>query len=296
VEQREQTLLVRAADGRRLRVAEWGVPQGSPMVYLHGTPGSRLDRTPDPRVLAEAGVRLITFDRAGYGGSDRRPGRRVRDVVEDVSAVADALGLGRFAVLGQSGGGPHVLACAALLPERVTRAAAIAGPAPPDADGLDWLGGMAPVNVEEFSLAFQGAEPLERALERMAAEIASNPEELFNLLEAQLPESDRAVLRRPEVRTMLRDALVTGLQPGAGGWVDDDLAFTQPWGFDPGAIAVPVSLWHGADDNLAPRSHAAWLAGAIPRAEFHEVAGVAHVGMLDAHPQIYRWLLAGSAA
>lgn len=138
-------------DGRVLAVAEWGDPAGQPLVAIHGTPGSRLGRWRDPAIYLRAGVRRITFDRAGYGLSTRRPGRRVADVIDDVLTIAGALGVDRFAVTGRSGGGPHALACAALLPGRVTRCAAVVAIAPFDAVGLDWFAGQTPGNVAEES-------------------------------------------------------------------------------------------------------------------------------------------------
>ncbi|HSC49445.1 MAG TPA: alpha/beta hydrolase, partial [Gaiellaceae bacterium] len=132
-------LAVRAADGRTLMVAQWGDPEGFPVFALHGTPGSRLGRHHDESAYVEVGARVITYDRPGYGGSDRRRGRRVLDCVSDVAAIADALEVERFAVTGGSGGGPHSLAVAARLPERVTRAACDVGVAPFETPDLDWF-------------------------------------------------------------------------------------------------------------------------------------------------------------
>ncbi|MGH3250352.1 MAG: alpha/beta fold hydrolase, partial [Trebonia sp.] len=133
---------VKTSDGRRLATAVYGDPEGRPVFLLHGTPGSRIGPRPRSAILHRLGVRLICFDRPGYGESDRLPGRRVADAAADVSAIADALGLAKFAVVGRSGGGPHALACAALLPERLTKAAVLVGIAPREATGIDWLEGM----------------------------------------------------------------------------------------------------------------------------------------------------------
>src|SRR5947199_9709873 len=147
--------VTQARDGRSLASAEWADPNGFPVFSLGGTPNSRFARHYDENVYVKVGARVITCDRPGYGGSDRRPGRRVVDCVEDVAAIADTLGLERFAVTGGSGGGPHALAVAARLPERVTRAACASSPAPYDA-GIDWLTGMDPLNVREVEWALQG--------------------------------------------------------------------------------------------------------------------------------------------
>lgn len=149
-----------ALDGRTLVYAEWGDLNGKPVVALHGTPGCRLGRHPDEDLVRSTGAHVVTYDRAGYGGSDRNAGRSVADCVGDIEAVADAAGFGRFAVTGGSGGGPHALAVAALLGERVTRVIADVCPAPYDALGDEWTAGMDQENLKEFELALAGEEQL----------------------------------------------------------------------------------------------------------------------------------------
>jgi len=161
---------VRAADGRALTVAEWGDLGGSPVFSLHGTPGSRFNRHFDENVYTEVGARVITYDRPGYGGSDRNRGRRVVDCVADVVAIADKLGIERFAVIGGSGGGPHCLAVAARPPERGTRATCDVGVAPFDTADFDWFEGMDPLNAKEVGWALEGEDVLARELEREAVE------------------------------------------------------------------------------------------------------------------------------
>jgi pimeloyl-ACP methyl ester carboxylesterase len=178
------TQTVAAADGRTLEVAEWGDPQGSPVFLLHGTPGSRFGGQADASAFAEVGARVITYDRPGYGGSDRFRGRRVVDCVADVAAIADSLGIQRFAVTGGSSGGPHSLAVAARLPERVTRAACGAGVAPFDTPDFDWFAGMDAKNIEEIGWGLEGEEVLARNLERVAAgmleRVADDPSKLIS--------------------------------------------------------------------------------------------------------------------
>ena len=169
------TKVVRLSDGRQVAVQESGKPSGHPVFLMHGTPGSRVGPLPRSFVLHGLGVRLITFDRPGYGRSDRLESRLVADVAPDVEAIADALGIDQFAVLGRSGGGPHALACAALLPHRVTRAGVLVSLAPWAADGLDWFAGMADSNVAEFKTAATKPEALTEALVRTAADIRANP-------------------------------------------------------------------------------------------------------------------------
>jgi pimeloyl-ACP methyl ester carboxylesterase len=154
---------------------------------LHGTPGSRVGPSPKGRVLYELGVRLISYDRPGYGGSDRMASRLVADVAADVVAIADHLEVGRFAVIGRSGGGPHALACAAMLPERVTRAGVLVSIAPQGAEGLDWFAGMAESNIREYTTAAAEPETLIEELALVAAKIKADPTSHVTALGPELP-------------------------------------------------------------------------------------------------------------
>lgn len=283
---------VRTADGRRLRVEISGDPHGYPVFLLHGTPGSRVGPRPRAMYLHQRGARLISYDRPGYGGSDRKAGRRVADVVDDVSVVADALGLDRFAVAGRSGGAPHALACAALLPDRVTRAAALVGLAPRDAEGLDWFAGMAPSNVSEFRTAFTDPERFAARLIPRSAAIRSDPAKLLEELRLDLTDDDRMIVSDSTIRSMLLRTYLEALRTSPYGWIDDALALTGPWGFDPAQIDVPVLLWHGGKDVFSPASHSSWLAARIPRATAVLEPAAAHFAALRALPNALNWLLA----
>jgi pimeloyl-ACP methyl ester carboxylesterase len=260
---------VTASDGRTLGVCQWGVPDGRTVFNLHGTPGSRLGRHYDPAVYARAGVRVITYDRPGYGVSDRQLGRRVVDAAGDVATIADALRIDRFAVMGGSGGGPHALACAALLGERIESVAAVVCPAPWDAPGIDPLAGQSPGNLEEFGAALRGREALEELLGGQAAGIADDPWTIVTGRDDRLPPEDIESLERPERFRVFAEALGEAVAQGAAGWVDDDLAFVQPWGFELEDIAAPVSVWQGHRDSLIPAEHGRYLAATIPRARIH---------------------------
>jgi pimeloyl-ACP methyl ester carboxylesterase len=284
---------VRTADGRRLSTQVYGDPDGSPVLLLHGTPGSRLGPHPRTAVLHRLGVRLISFDRPGYGESDRKKGRRVADAADDVLAIADAYGLKKFAVVGRSGGGPHALACIALLPDRTTKAAVLVGLAPHGADGLDWYDGMAQSNVAEFTAAAMGYEDIAARTKAVADAVRANPASLLARFQAELPDPDRRVMADRGIRSMLLESYAEALRTSAYGWIDDALAFCSPWGFDLAAVTVPVLLWHGASDVLSPASHARWLADRIPSAAVVVQAGAAHFGALDVLPDILRWLSAG---
>ncbi|WP_344286813.1 alpha/beta fold hydrolase [Streptomyces synnematoformans] len=287
---------VRATDGRILRVECSGDPCGRPVFLLHGMPGSRVGPRPRPMFLYQRGIRLISYDRPGYGGSDRRPGRRVADVVEDVLQVADALGLNRFVVAGRSGGAPHALACAALLPRRVTRAAALVGLAPRDAEGLDWFEGMAPGNVREFRTAATDPERFVARLIPRSAAIREDPARLLDELRGDLTDEDRQIVSDRGIRAMLLRNYREALRKSPYGWVDDILALIADWGFDPADIQVPVLLWHGRKDAFSPVAHHSWLAGRIARATAVLDPGAAHFAALRALPEAIAWLLSDTPA
>ncbi|MEU0568848.1 alpha/beta hydrolase [Nonomuraea sp. NPDC005983] len=269
-----------SSDGRTIAVEEWGLPDGKAVFYLHGSPMGRLARHPDDSLFTERGIRLITFDRPGFGGSTPRRGRRVVDGAEDVAAVADALDLDRFPVYGVSGGGPHALAFAALHPERVTRVASLAALAPRDAAGLDWTAGMMAGNVRSAAVALQDRDA-------MAAHLGGD-----SSAPPQLPPSEAAVLTRPEIAAMLAAAYAEAVRPGIDGWVDDVMAlFGTPWGFDPASISVPVRLWHGELDTVVPVAHARWLGARIPGADLIVRQDAGHAGHFDATPETLDWLL-----
>jgi pimeloyl-ACP methyl ester carboxylesterase len=257
-------------DGRTLAFAVWGDPSGFPIMSLHGTPGCRLQRWPHEELYQQLGVCVVTHDRAGYGRSTRRHGRSVADAVDDVIAIADELGFDRFGVTGGSGGGPHALACAALRPDRVVRATSSVGEAPCGDGGLEhdeWVEGMDPENVKEFGLALAGeqaalTEYVEAQQAQVEARVAVDPSTVLD--DYDLSDSDRAQLARPEVMQILREATAEWAFNGVGGWVDDDLAFTRPWGFDVSNIAVPVLIIYGSADVLVPPGHGGWLAAHVP--------------------------------
>ena len=265
------TQTVAAADGRTLTIAQRGDPDGFPVFLLYGTLGSRFVGQADESVYANVGARVITYDRPGYGGSDRFRGRRVLDSVADVSAIADNLGIERFAVTGGSWGGAHSLAVAARLPERVTRAACAAGVAPFDMPGFDWFAGMDAVNIEEIGWAREGEDVLAREIERVAASmlkrVADDSSKLVSESEVEFSEADRAVMARRERHEMIRRMLTEAFRSGVWGYVDDTLCLIQPWGFDVTEIRVPTRVLYGLTDVLVPRQHGEWLGQNVPNAE-----------------------------
>lgn len=281
--------LIRTKDGRNLAVELFGNPRGRPVFLLHGTPGSRLGPAPRSSVLYRLGVRLIAYDRPGYGDSDRLPRRPVAHVVDDVAAIADALGIERFAVVGRSGGAPHALACAALLPERTARTASLVGLAPRDAQGLDWFEGMTESNVREYVNAAAGHSQLTAALEFRSAAIRADPAGMVADMHSTLSASDRGIVADSGIRAMLTRNFAEGLRSSADGWIDDVMSFSTDWGFRPEDIDVPVLLWHGEDDVFAPVSHTRWLGERIPGAELVVERGAAHFGALRVLTKVLGW-------
>ncbi|MEU8406762.1 alpha/beta hydrolase [Micromonospora sp. NPDC048842] len=282
--------LVTTPDGRRLAVETSGAADGPPVFLLHGTPGSRSGPRPRGIVVYRLGVHLVCYDRPGYGDSDRHEGRRVADAAADVAAIADDLGIERFAVVGRAGGGPHALACAALLPDRVTRAAVLVGLAPAGAPDLDWYAGMAESNVEDFGQADEDLAELTLNLKVRADEARRDPMTLLDFLRPQLPDEDIRVVDDVAIRRLLTDMYSEALRHGPEGWIDDVLAIRRGWGFDLGAIRAEVRLWHGEQDRFSPVEHSHWLASRIPRAEVQVQPGAAHFGAVEILPQTLTWL------
>jgi pimeloyl-ACP methyl ester carboxylesterase len=299
----ERLRVVVASDGREVAFAVWGDPTGFPVLSLHGTPGCRLSRWPDEVLYGSLGVCFVTHDRAGYGRSARRRGRRVVDEVDDVRLITDELGFERFGVTGGSGGGPHALACAARLSDQVVRAIRAVGVAPygpPGLDSDDWLAGMDPENVREFGKALAGEEVLVPSLERLQAKlearVAVDPSSVLD--EFDLSESDRAQLARPEIMQIIRESTAEHSVNGVYGWADDDLAFTRPWGFDVSEITVPVLIRYGITDVLVPRVHGDWLAAHVPGCIVKIDDDAGHLGRdpVEEISEEMRWLRDGTLA
>lgn len=289
----DRTILVPTLDKKRhLAVQQTGNPSGQPVIFMHGTPGSRIGPFPRSKLLYEMGVRLISFDRPGYGRSDRQVARRVVDVVDDVTAIADHLGLDSFAVLGRSGGGPHALACAAELPPgRVTRAGALVSLAPWGVADLDWFDGMSDSNKREYTSARTEPEALTMRLIQAAARIKANPASHLTTIGPEMPEADLRVVSDVGIRAMLARNYAEALRDSADGWIDDALAFCSPWGFDPADIKVPVLLWHGEKDVFSPVAHTRWLVEHIPEAISAIRPNRAHFDALVVVPDILSWLI-----
>jgi pimeloyl-ACP methyl ester carboxylesterase len=266
--------------GRVLDVYLAGPEDGTPLVSHHGTPGAGLPFGPYVQSAAERGMRWVSYGRPGYGGSARRADRSVADCVEDVVAILDRLGAGRCFTMGGSGGGPHTMACAALISDRVLACAAIASPAPWGAEGLDWFAGQGPENVEEFNAALTGPAQLTDFLEREAPEIraATSPQELIDTMGGLLPPVDRAALSG-EFAALTIASMHRSVASGIWGWFDDDMAFLRDWGFALDAIDVPIALWQGRLDKMVPFAHGEWLARHMPSARAHLLEDHGHLSI-----------------
>jgi pimeloyl-ACP methyl ester carboxylesterase len=250
-----------------------------PLVFHWGTPSAAVWFDPLAAAAAKAGLRLVTYSRPGYAGSTPRPGRSVADAADDVSAILDALGADTFVTLGWSGGGPHALACAALLPDRCAAATSLAGVAPYPAEGLDWLAGMSTENIEEFSAAFEGERALSVALLRMAKDLETvQGADLAAALGGLVSDIDKRALTG-EFADALAESFRRAVSTGIAGWRDDDLAFSKTWGFDLHTILRPVAVWQGGQDRMVPFSHGQWLAAHIPTARVHLYPDEGHLSL-----------------
>jgi pimeloyl-ACP methyl ester carboxylesterase len=283
---------VTTTDGRTLAVREGGDPHGVPVLVHAGTPGSGLLYEPTVRDAEERGIRLFSYDRPGYGGSTRDDGRDIAACAADVASVCDALGIERFCVWGISGGGPHALATAALLPERVAAAAALAPVAPFDAEGLDYFEGMGEQNIEEFGAVLEGEDALRAVLERDRQELlAVSPEQLVEAWTTLLGPADRAVLTG-RLAAFLLESIRIGIEGSLEGWFDDDVAFTRPWGFELGSIRVPVLHWQGEQDKFVPFGHGVWLSKRIPGVESCLTPDDGHLTLVERRlPEVHAWLV-----
>lgn len=274
-----RTESIPTADGLSLDVYVIGVPGDRILLFHDGTPGAGIVSPRFHDAAAARGLQLVSFSRPGYGRSTRRAGRTVADVADDAAAVLDHLGAERCYAMGFSGGGPHALACAARLPERVIAVAVVGCVAPYTADGLDFLAGMAQENVDEFGAALTGPPALEAFLTSIRPSLAAvTGPEVADALGGLVPPVDRAALTRDYTDALAAD-FRRALDTGIWGWHDDDLAFTKPWGFDLEDIRAPVSIWQGREDRMVPYAHGEWLAGHLPGARVHLLADHGHLSL-----------------
>ncbi|HXW37943.1 MAG TPA: alpha/beta hydrolase [Nitrososphaerales archaeon] len=285
--------VVRSSSGRIIEISEAGEPRGLPVFTLHGTPASRVVFEPHAEGARKEGIRLISFSRPGYGASTRIPGRNIADGVSDITSVADALGIEKFAVWGHSGGSAYALACASVIPRRIVAASCLSGLAPYGAEGLDWFAGMGKGNDEEFKRMMNEREAWEASTRELAKMISARPaarEEVVQFLSSLLSEVDAAILD-DGLAAFISASGIEGLKGGAEGWIDDSLAEVLPWGFDLASIHVPTQVWHGSEDKFCPFAHGQWLASRVPHTEAHLEEGEGHLTIfVNGVQEAQRWL------
>jgi pimeloyl-ACP methyl ester carboxylesterase len=280
---------VERRDGRVVSFASWGDPAGVPLLLLHGTPGSRASRSPDPGLYDRLYAHVVTFDRPGYGGSSPQRDRTILSVADDALAVADAIGWSRFAVLGVSGGGPHALAVGARAPERVSALGLAVGAAPSDFVDPDDL---IAINREGLRRAREeGRESLEAFLAEPAAQAASDPGAMLDAAMADAPPVDQEMLARPDVRAMLMESLREAFVNGPVGWFDDSWALANPWGFELGDVGVPVHMWYGEADRNVPLKAVEQMASQLRVASLEVISGAGHLGWLAHEERVLGTLL-----
>jgi pimeloyl-ACP methyl ester carboxylesterase len=279
-------------DGRKIRVNEAGCPDGIPVLVLRGSPHSRLLYNGWVEDAYSRGIRLVCYERPGYGGSTAHRGRTVASAAKDVSTIAMELGLDRLLIWGVSGGGPHALACAALLPELVTAAAVIAAPAPYPAQELNYFAAMGETNILETLAALESREACERVIEAEMTELLrATPEVLMQTWHSLLSPIDAAVLTTDFADFALR-SIREGMSEKRDGLVDDDMALVASWGFELKDIRIPVLLMHGQQDRMVPVSHGKWLASKIPNVDARFLPDEGHLTLsVRRIPQVHAWLL-----
>jgi pimeloyl-ACP methyl ester carboxylesterase len=272
---------LRLRDGRLLGYAIYGDPAGRPVFYFHGFPGSRLEAQLADRVAARMGIRLIALDRPGFGLSDFKPHRTIFEWPEDVIKIADALGIDRFATVGVSGGGPYAAACALRIPHRLTAVAIVCGLGPLDI--LASTDGIVRTNHLIFFVGRHLPWLARISLWRIAYQVRRNPEGMLRRMIAALPDPDKAVLARPEVKTAMKDNVVEAFSSGSRGAACELLLYTRPWGFLLKDIATRVDLWHGEQDVSVPPTMAQYQAQAIPNCRAIFYPGEGHFSLVINH-------------
>jgi pimeloyl-ACP methyl ester carboxylesterase len=267
----------------RLDVEVTGPDDGDTLIFHMGTPSAASMYSPLVELGAKRGIRHVLYLRPGYGESERCEGRSVADCAGDVAAVADALGVERFYTAGRSGGGPHSLATAALLPERVIAAATIAGCAPRSAEGLDWLDGMGQENIDEIAAADAGEKELLAFIEPFRAKlISADAADLHAEFGDLLSDVDRSVMTG-EFAEYEAESTRAGMKHGVWGWFDDDIELINDWGFELSDISCPVTIWQGAQDRMVPLAHGEWLAAHIPGARANLLDDHGHLSLALGH-------------
>jgi pimeloyl-ACP methyl ester carboxylesterase len=277
---------VRLSDGRNLAYAQYGAPGGHAVFWFHGTPGARRQLPPDaPMVARERGFRIIAVERPGIGDSTHHPERTLLSWADDISELCDQIGIGRYAAVGLSGGGPYVLACAHQHPERMVCGISLGGVGPTDnSDGAPGYNDR----FIRFARAMMGLRgPLGLALSAAIQPLRPFFSPSFELYVRLGPQSDREVMERPEMKAMFAADIIRATRAGLRGPVWDLHLFTRPWEFSPRDIDVPIRIWHGDIDQIVPLSHSVHLAEIIPDCELFVIPRMGHFAGFTSAPQVF---------
>ena len=267
-------------DGRDLAYTEQGDPQGTPLLFIHGNPGSRYSVHPDETIAEKLGVRVITPDRPGYGRSSFQPGRVLLDFPDDISALADALGIEKFRIFGVSAGGPYVAACAYALPDRIVEAAIVSGLAPLNRPGA--LDGMLPAWQAAYQLSQKLPERALRGLLWLQSQATRrNPQGALDSMARILSEEDRALLADLRFRANILERQQEAVRQGVRGWAREAKILVSPWGFDLDEIQPPVHLWYWEADPSIPIQMGAYLASELPHARPHFLPSGGHLAIFS---------------
>jgi pimeloyl-ACP methyl ester carboxylesterase len=273
------------ADGRRLGFAEWGDPDGWPLLFFHGTPSSRLGLEWAEIPAAERGVRVLSIDRPGHGLSDPAPGRTLLDWTRDVTGFAGALGLERFGIAGWSGGGPYVLACAYALADRLTGAAVLSGCGPLDTRVA--RRSSSPFDRMMLSLSPRAPRSARLLLKPAVLAARRTPRLAVKSFEQDLSPRDLQVFRQKSDAVSAMEFFLEAFRSGSAGVVDDYRVLASPWGFTPEEIDYPVHFWHGDDDRIVAIAEARALTQRMPNATFTVVPGEGHLMLMEHGPEVF---------
>ena len=281
--------LLRLHDGRQLAYAQYGDPNGKPVFFIQGTPSSRLLH-PDEEITRSLGVRLVVFDRPGFGLSDYQPNRTLKDFPNDLAALADALGIERFAIVGISGGGPYTAITAYALPNRVTVAALVSAGGPADAPKA--FDGMTPIRHIGYYIA-RYLPALLVPLLWLTNNPQRNPQKFFDQYTAHNPPSDQTLFAQPEFRAMMMANYAEATRNGLRGFARELWIVARPWNFRLEDIRMPVLIWHGDADNSTPISMARYMASKIPNSRATYLPNEGHLFLFKRWREILGALVAG---
>jgi len=286
-----ETKNIPVSSDREVCLESGGDLSGVPVLVHNGSPNSRHLYGPWLADAGRKGIRLMSYDRPGYGQSTTYPDHTVASGADDVRAIAESLGLSRLGVWGISGGGPYALACGALLGDLVVGVGAVASLAPYGQIGLDYFQGMGERNVEDIELFFADREAARRkGHEDWQEFMAASPEQLAEGLKSLLCPADAQMLTG-DLADWLVQSIHDGLAPGDQGWWDDGVSHLTDWGFQLSAIAIPTKVWHGRQDRFVPVQHGEWLAANIPDSEAEISDGDGHLTLIDRIGEVHDWLL-----